>query len=40
MKKSMKDKIADYMRRKAEEKREQQRLKYSKEYQPTHPDNN
>lgn len=30
----MKDKIADYCKRKAEDKRERDRLKYSKEYQP------
>lgn len=34
MKKSMKDKIADYMRRKAEDRRERQHLENSKDYQP------
>lgn len=39
-KKSMKDKIANYYKRKTEDKREQEQLKYSKDYKPEHPNNN
>lgn len=37
--KSMRDKIAKRFKRIQEDKRERDRLKYSKEYQVEHPDN-
>ncbi len=37
--KSMDEKIREYLRRKAEDKREQDRNKYSPDYHPIHPDN-
>lgn len=39
MKKSSKIKLEEYLRRKAEDKREQEYLENSKEYHPEHPDN-
>lgn len=37
--KSMKAKVEEYMRRKAEDRREEERLTNSQDYKPEHPDN-
>ena len=37
--KSQKQKLADYIARKAEDKRERERMENSREMKPEHPDN-
>lgn len=39
MRKSAKQKIEEYLLRKAEDRREQDRIKHSKDFRPEHPDN-